>query len=473
MTIISSLVIVFYIFLVANAMGAVMLDNRQPVKTIAWLLVILLIPIVGLLLYYFFGQNIRHEVLLNKKSIDLLTQKVMAHYIRQERYEVSPHFKSLLLLMKRISYSLPFGGNEARFYTSGNDFMLQLLKDVAKAQHHIHLEYFIIENDAVGRLLSDALLDAVNRGVNVRMIYDDVGCWSVPRRFFRKLRDGGVSVQAFLPVHFRWLSHRVNYRNHRKIVVIDGHIGYVGGMNIALRYLRGEHGHLWRDLQMRVWGGAVYGLQQLFLSDWYYVSGELINDMKYYPAMASPAGGGALMQITMSVPFGRWPNFQMAYNQIIQLAQKQILIQTPYFMPTETILESLQTAAMRGVHVEIMVPLKPGGFWMTWANESYYGDVLKAGVEIYAYSPGMLHAKLMVVDDEFCSVGSVNLDFRSLNDTFEDSAFIYDTTMAKQVKKLFEEAKTDCKLIDLDLWNARNWRRRVLESFVRIFSPLF
>ncbi|MDD4760429.1 MAG: phospholipase D-like domain-containing protein, partial [Bacteroidaceae bacterium] len=215
------------------------------------------------------------------------------------------------------------------------------------------------------------------------------------------------------------------------------------------------------------------GLQQLFLSDWYYVSEELINDMKYYPAMASPTGGGALMQITMSVPFGRWANFQMAYNQIIQMAQKQILIQTPYFMPTETILESLQTAAMRGVHVEIMVPLKPGGFWMTWANESYYGDVLKAGVEIYAYCPGMLHAKMMVVDDVFCSVGSVNMDFRSLNDTFEDSAFIYDAALTQQVKKLFQQAKTDCKLIDLDLWNGRNYRRRVLESFVRIFSPLF
>lgn len=473
MTIISSLVIVFYVLLVVNAMGAVMLDNRQPVKTIAWLLVILLIPVVGLVLYYFFGQNIRHEVLLNKKSIDLLTQKVMAHYIRQDRYDVPEHLKSLLLLMKRLSYSLPFGGNEAEFYTWGSDFILQLLKDIAQARHHIHLEYFIVEDDAVGRLLSDALLDAVKRGVNVRMIYDDVGCWSVPRRFFNVLREGGVAVEVFLPVHFRWLSHRVNYRNHRKIVVIDGDTGYVGGMNIALRYVRGEHGGVWRDLQMRVCGGAVYGLQQLFLSDWYYVSGELINDMKYYPSMSSSEEGGALMQIAMAVPFGRWPNFQMAYNLIIQRAQRQILIQTPYFMPTETILESLQTAAMRGVHVEIMVPLKPGGFWMSWANESYYGDVLKAGVEIYAYRPGMLHAKMVVVDEEFCSVGSVNMDFRSLNDTFEDSAFIYDRTMAVRVKNLFEEAKADCKLIDLDLWNGRNRRRRLLESFVRIFSPLF
>jgi len=473
MTIISSLVILFYVFLVANAMGAVMLDNRQPVKTIAWLLVILLIPVVGLLLYYFFGQDIRHEVLLNKKSIDLLTQKVMGHYIRQDRYEVPQQLKSLLLLMKRISYSLPFGGNDAQFYTCGSDFLIQLLKDIDGAQHHVHLEFFIVENDAVGNLLSDALLDAVKRGVIVRMIYDDVGCWSVPRHFFKKLRNGGVAVHAFLPVHFRWLSHRVNYRNHRKIVVIDGKIGYIGGMNIAMRYLRGEHGRVWSDLQMRVCGGAVYGLQQLFLSDWYYVSEQLINDMKYYPAMTSPAGRGALMQITMSVPFGRWPNFQMAYNLIIQMAQKQILIQTPYFMPTETILESLQTAALRGVHVEIMVPLKPGGFWMTWANEAYYGDVLKAGVQIYAYRPGMLHAKMMVIDDLFCSVGSVNLDFRSLNDTFEDSAFIYDTDIAKDMKKLFNKAKKDCKLIDLDLWNGRNCRRRVLESFVKIFSPLF
>jgi cardiolipin synthase len=163
----------------------------------------------------------------------------------------------------------------------------------------------------------------------------------------------------------------------------------------------------------------------------------------------------------------------MGFNRVIQNARKHIYIQTPYFMPTETVLESLQTAALSGVKVQVMVPLKPGGFWMTWANESYYGDVLKAGAEIFAYKPGMLHAKTIIVDDDFCSVGSANLDFRSLGQTFEDSAFIYDTDMTTRVKQLFIEARQDCIKIDLDMWNGRNLRRRILESFVRIFSPLF
>lgn len=473
MTIITTLIIVFYAFLVLNTMGAVMLDNRQPVKTIAWLLVILLIPVVGLLLYYFFGQNIRHEVILNKKCIDLLMQKVTAHYVRQSSVQVPERARPVLFMTKRLCYALPLGGNSAQFYTEGAPFILQLIKDISQARHHVHIETFIIEDDPVGRLLSDVMIDAVRRGVSVRLVYDDVGCWSVPRRFFSRLRAGGVMVEPFLPVHFRRLSHRVNYRNHRKIIIVDGKTGYIGGMNLALRYVRGENGGVWRDLHARIRGGAVYALQQLFLTDWYYASLELINDTVYYPPMPKEEPGKALIQIAMTVPFGRWPNFQLIYNYIIQNAKEYILLQTPYFMPTETTLESLQAAALSGVRVQIMVPRKPGGFWMTWANESYYGDVLKAGVEIFAYEPGMLHAKTLVVDDAFCSVGSVNLDFRSLNDTFEDSAFIYDKEITIQVKELFAKAKADCMMIDLDMWNHRNRRRRLLESFVRIFSPLF
>ncbi len=466
-------IIAFYIFLVLSSMGAVMLDNRQPVKTIAWILVILLIPVIGLVFYYFFGQNIRREIIFSKKSLDLLLQKTILRYVRPIPADMPQRFHRVVALMRGICYAEPFAGNDARFYTDGNDFILGLLGDIGKARHHVHLESFIINDDPVGCLVADALIDAAHRGVVVRFLYDDVGCWSVRRRFFARLCRGGVRVQPFQPVHFRRLSHRVNYRNHRKIAVIDGCVGYVGGMNIALRYLRGENGGNWLDLHSRLTGTVVYSLQQIFLTDWYYASREMVSAPEYYPPVHSPFSDGAFVQVVTSAPLGQWACIRMAYNNIIQNAQKYIYIQTPYFMPTETVLESLQTAALRGVRVELMVPAKPGGFWMTWANESYYGDVLKAGIHVYAYEPGMLHAKTLIVDDYFCSMGSANMDFRSLNDTFEDSAFFYDSGIALQIKHLFEQARRDCQLITIEMWNGRNRRRRLLESFVRIFSPLF
>ena len=369
--------------------------------------------------------------------------------------------------------ALPFSGNAADFYTAGRDFVDALVDDIGHARHHVHLEFYIVEDDGVGRRVSRALAEAAGRGVQVRFLYDDVGCWTVKKRFFRRMEEMGIRVAAFGPVHFRRLSHRVNYRNHRKLAVIDGHIGYIGGMNLADRYVYGEKGGVWRDMHMRVTGPTVYGIQQLFITDWYYAAKELISAAEYFPEAVPAVAPGALVQIVSTAPFGKWPTIMMGFNRVIQNARKHIYIQTPYFMPTETVLESLQTAALSGVKVQVMVPLKPGGFWMTWANESYYGDVLKAGAEIFAYKPGMLHAKTIIVDDDFCSVGSANLDFRSLGQTFEDSAFIYDTDMTTRVKQLFIEARQDCIKIDLDMWNGRNLRRRILESFVRIFSPLF
>jgi len=467
------LLLLLYFFLVINAFMAVMLDNRQPVKTIAWILFLFLVPVVGLVFYYFFGQNIRRERRFNKKSFGELTHKPMMQYVRQSTIDYPEKYVSLIRFFKMNAIALPFSGNAADFYTAGRDFVDALVDDIGHARHHVHLEFYIVEDDGVGRRVSWALAEAAGRGVQVRFLYDDVGCWTVKKRFFRRMEEMGIRVAAFGPVHFRRLSHRVNYRNHRKLAVIDGHIGYIGGMNLADRYVYGEKGGVWRDMHMRVTGPTVYGIQQLFITDWYYAAKELISAAEYFPEAVPAVAPGALVQIVSTAPFGKWPTIMMGFNRVIQNARKHIYIQTPYFMPTETVLESLQTAALSGVKVQVMVPLKPGGFWMTWANESYYGDVLKAGAEIFAYKPGMLHAKTIIVDDDFCSVGSANLDFRSLGQTFEDSAFIYDTDMTTRVKQLFIEARQDCIKIDLDMWNGRNLRRRILESFVRIFSPLF
>ena len=466
------IIITVYVLLVLASMAAVMLDNRQPVKTIAWLMVIFMIPVVGLLLYYFFGQNIRREHILSLKSRELLSHSEMSYYVRHASYDVPPAYVPVMQMMKKISSSVPFPGNQLRFYSEGADFFIDLLKDIASAKHHIHLDFFIFNDDSIGRLVRDALIDAVKRGVMVRLIYDSVGCWTVSKRFFREMDENGIMVKSFQPVHFRRLSHRVNYRNHRKIVVVDGLTGYVGGMNVAERYVRGKDGKGWRDGHCRVQGAVVYGLQKLFLEDWYYAYGELINGGRYYPEPLY-FSSGVLAQIVQAEPYTRWPNVQMACCLLIQKAQRHIQIQTPYFMPTEPLLEALQSAAISGVKVQIMVPLKPGGFWVTWGNESYFGDVLSAGAEIYAYQPGMLHSKVFLIDDDLCYIGSANLDFRSLMDTFESGIYVYDTAIAQKIKQQFDEDKKHCMRIDMSMWKTRNRRRRIIESFVRLFSPLF
>ena len=466
---------ILYFLLIISTVVSVMLDNHEPAETIAWIIAIVAIPGLGLLLYYFFGQNIRRKRVIGKRSVDLLTRKIMSKYVSQESYyKEDDEDVALIRFFKRHGMALPFGGNRGQYYTYGREWLIDLLRDIGRARHHVHLEFFIIENDPVGQLVKDALLDAVKRGVRVRLIYDDVGCWSVRKRFFREMADGGIEVESFMPVHVPVLAHRVNYRNHRKLVIIDGRTGYIGGMNLALRYVRGVHGGEWRDLQMRLQGGGVWAMQLLFLADWYVACKQMITDPVYYPDVGKwPSQEGALIQIVQSAPFSAWPNLLMGFNKVIQSARRYILLQTPYFMPTASLISSLQTAAMSGVKVQLMVPKRPGGFWMTWANESYFGDMLRAGVEVLLYTPGMLHAKLIVVDDHFVSVGSATLDFRSMLDTFEDSALIYDDEMALRAKALYKEAKLKCERINLQRWNKRNLRRRLIESFVRIFSPMF
>ena len=282
-----------------------------------------------------------------------------------------------------------------------------------------------------------------------------------------------------MPVHFPSLAHRVNYRNHRKLTYFT--VTWDNCGIIRLRYVRGINGGDWRDMNMRLVGGGVYGMQLDFLTDWFMATRQMITDPNYYPidgnngenGLVRPLTGGALVQIVISAPFGVWPNIMLGYNKVLLSARKYVYLQTPYFMPTQSLMEALQTAAMSGVRVQIMTAKKPGGFWLTWANESYFDEMLRAGVEIYLYHKGMLHSKTLVADDRVCSIGSANLDFRSMLDTYEDTAFVYDQELSCQVRELFEEARRDCIKLDFRQWQKRNLRRRLLESFVRLFTPLF
>lgn len=469
------IILAVYLFLILNAVAHAMLQGKEPTRTLAWTLVILSLPIIGVVFYYYFGQNLSHEYRHRRRlRKGIISPKMFSRFVRQGNIALPPRYESLVLMEKRTCFALPHRAHHIEMFTDGVTFLDRLIADIRAAHHHVHLEFFIFAADATGQRLRHVLEDTVQRGVQVRLIYDHVGSWSTPRRFFRQMQQAGVLVEAYEPVHFRWLTHRVNYRNHRKICIIDGKVGYVGGMNVADRYVYGEHGRGWRDIMLRCQGTAVYGIQQLFLQDWYSCTHEFIASSSYYPLFDEHENvtQGVPVQVVSSEPFARIHNIMMGYNYLFHNAHERILIQTPYFLPTQSILESLQTAAQRGVRVQIMVPAKMRSLWMQRAVEAYYSDVLEAGIEIYIYQQGFLHAKTLIIDRDFCSVGSVNMDYRSLLDTFEDSMFIYDSTFCQRLSEDYMQARNDCLHLEPALWRQRSHRHRFAESFTRLFAPL-
>lgn len=450
----------------------VVMDNRQPAKTMAWVLVIIFVPVVGLVFYLFFGINHRRERLVSQRSLDQLTKRSMLGFVEQQNLRVPERHKQLIDLFSNQSFSLPFKDNQIDIMTDGYTFFPELLRDISRACHHIHLDMYILEDDALGQLVADALIDRVREGVMVRVIYDGVGCWKVNHGFFERMREEGIEVSAFLPVHFPSFTSKVNYRNHRKLIVIDGKIGYIGGMNIALRYVKGV-GQPWRDTMLRLTGGAVYALQRAFLVDWYFVDRTLITDRIYYPVVDSLSSNNCLTQVVTSGPTNPYPEIMQGYVRTILSARRYIFIETPYFLPNEPVLFALKTAAMAGVDVRVICPRRSDARFIEWASQSYLREVYEAGVKVYLYEAGFLHSKVMVCDDSLTTCGSTNVDFRSFENNFEANAFIYDEGMALRMKSVFLRDQ-GCSVLLSDLPDRIHpkFRKRLWESLTRLLSPL-
>jgi cardiolipin synthase len=302
------------------------------------------------------------------------------------------------------------------------------------------------------------------------LLYDDVGSWHVPNRFFDEMKRAGMEVEAFLKVRFPQFTGKVNYRNHRKLTIIDGRVGYIGGMNIALRYMKGVPWGVWRDTHLRVEGKAVYGLQTAFLLDWYVVTQRLINQTVYFPEVQS--GGRALMQIVTCDPIGEWHEIMQGLLMAILNARKYFYIETPYLLPTDPIIVALRTAALSGVDVRVMIPERGDARFIHLGTLSYLDELMRAGVKIYLYRKGFLHSKLMVSDDAFSTVGSTNVDFRSFEHNFEVNAFMYDTRSARALKALFMQDQKEAVLLTEKQWAMRPWYQKVEESVVRLMAPL-
>lgn len=467
------ILLVIYIAITIGGIVAVLMDNKQPEKTMAWILVLCFMPIVGIIFYLFFGQNTRKEKVISERSMDLLMKRSMLEFAEQENLHIPRRNRPLMKLFTNQNWALPFKDNEVSIFTDGYEFVSTLLYNIGQAQDHIHLDTYIIEDDPLGNLVADALIDKARQGVEVRLLYDDVGCWRVKDRFFNRMRAAGIQVYAFMPVRFPAFTGKVNYRNHRKLCVIDGKVGFIGGMNIALRYVKGTARQTWRDTHLCIRGGAVYAIQRAFLVDWYFVSRTLVTDRRYYPPVDKTIDNNCLTQIVTSSPVSPWPDIMQGYVRVLLQAHRYVYMESPYFLPTEPVLFAMRTAALAGVDVRLIVPRHGDAKLVEWASRSYLMEVIEAGVKVYLYEPGFNHSKILVSDDNLSSCGSTNIDFRSFENNFEANAFFFNEGMALRLKKVFLTDQAQSTLVDdVSYFIKRPFLQRLLESLVRLLSPL-
>ena len=466
------IVLVAYTVIAIVAMITVLLEHRQPAKTIAWVLVLSFLPLVGIVLYFFFGRRTRKNRHIWEKSLNQLTKRSMIEFAEQKQLELPEEHKELIQLFVNQNFALPFKNNETNVYVSGYEFFPALLAEISKATHHIHIVSYIIDDDPLGRLLRDALIDKARKGVEVRLLFDDVGSWKTPNRFFEQMREEGIEVHPFMPVRFPAFTGKVNYRNHRKIIVIDGKVGFIGGMNLAQRYVKGHKGIMWRDTHVKISGAAVYGLQRAFLIDWFHADRTLITDRKYYPDTTITPNNN-LIQIVTSSPTNVWEELEQGYIKILLSAKRYVYMETPYFLPTEPIFFAMRTAALSGVDVRLMVSLKTDSKLVQMASRSYLTQTIQAGVKVICYEEGFNHTKLLVADDNVATIGSANIDFRSFENNFEANAFFYDKSMAQRIKDIFLNDETKCVLLEkIKEINHKSFIYRLWESVVRLLSPL-
>lgn len=466
--------IIFIILYSVTILGLVLViiaENRNPLKTIPWVIVLLLTPGIGLIFYFFFGQDNRKQRIISRRTYKRIMRRPHDGNLPQDACSVPAPYQPLVTLLANSNQSSLLYGSDMSIYTNGSDKFRDLISEIEKATHHIHLQYYIFCDDKIGNVIKELLIAKAKEGVEVRVLYDDVGCWKVKEKFFKEMQEAGIEVYAFLKVAFPVLTSKVNYRNHRKIVVIDGKVGFMGGMNIADRYEKGTDWGTWRDTHFKITGKGVHGLQAAFLIDWYVVSKQLLNAKIYYPPVPVYSDDN-IMQIATSGPVGQWRILLQAYIFMIANAKKYIFIQTPYFLPTEGLNQALQTSALGGIDVRLMLPKRSDTRTANMATHSFIDEMVKAGVKVYFYKPGFLHSKLLVTDDAVTCIGSANMDFRSFEHNFEINAFVYQPAFAKQMRKVFMYDMHHCERLVPTRWLRRPLKQRLAESFMRLFSPL-
>lgn len=450
--------------------GVVISENRNPVRTLAWCIALLFLPVTGLLLYLVFGRSLKNTRMVSRRHRRQLKRNDWSRAPHMRRLDVSPEALRLIRLARNLTDAPYTVGGEVEFFIDGETKFNALKDDLRRARKYILMQYFIFEDDRIGGEISRILIDKAREGVHIRVIYDDVGCFNVSKRFFDTMRRAGIEVYPFFQLKFPNLGLKVNWRNHRKLCIIDGLTGYMGGMNIADRYINGGDFDVWRDTHLRIKGPAVASLQYAFAVDWNFMGQPVIDDKPDDPA--PNAAHGPVMQVLTGGPTSQWPNLAFLFQQAVSGARRRVYIQTPYFLPTEALLRSLQTVSLSGVDVRIMLPVRSDSAILTQASASYITECLQAGIKIYFYLPGMLHAKMLIIDDEMVSVGSTNIDFRSFEHNFEINMQMFSPELCSNAIEIFHNDLKLCRRVEVSEWKQRPWSQRAAQSLLRLISPV-
>lgn len=470
----------------------IILQNRDPAKTMAWLLIFILLPGIGLVIYGALGRNIRKRKIFKTQKlatnikennlfknmepieelVELEQRAINGNDLIKDTYYEGIKRKVISLLLNTGKF--PFTtNNNVKVFIDGNEKFESLLKDIEQAKEHIHLEYFIIKNSEIGIKLKELLIKKSNEGVSIKILYDDVGCWRFwfDRRFFQDMKDEGIEIVPFLPAKFPIIGGKINYRNHRKIAIIDGHIGYTGGINIGDEYMgKNEKFGYWRDTHIRIEGSSVYMLQMVFLIDWYYTTKKESFDERYFPKLNYM--GNSMIQVVATGPDSDWEAIHYAYFSAICNAKERVYIETPYFIPDESLLRALKSAALSGVDVRIIFPSIADHKIVHQASYSYFDDILRSGGKVYLYKKGFIHSKVVIIDDKISSIGSANMDLRSFMLNFEMNAFIYDKKIIKKITDDFFKDIENSEEIKLKDFENRPFIKKWVESVARLFSPI-
>jgi len=474
---------IFYILLVIVVCLRIIYDTRNSAKALAYLLFAVFVPVWGMIFYFVFGINYRKQAIYSRKLIDdehrlkKLTERIYAASEANliAHAEGVTDGKKLVKLLLRENQSPLTSGNKVKLLINGEQKFDELFMAISEARDHIHLEYYIIENDNIGNRLKDLLIKKAREGVKVRLIYDDFGSSSIRGRFVKELRKGGVEAYPFNRVRFLYFANRINYRNHRKIVVIDSRTAFIGGVNISDRYINqpgDEDRQFWRDTHLRIDGPGIFLLQHIFVSDWNFCSGQKLDLDQTYFSDPPAAQGSANVQIAYSGPDSPNSTIMFSFLKAINLAQREILLTTPYLIPDDSVMDALTMAALSGVKVKILIPGISDSKLVSMAASTNYGDLLRAGVEIYRYQKGFVHAKTLTVDGSISIVGTANMDHRSFYLNFEVNAIIYSTEFAEELRRSFYKDIESSSLIQYEEWVSRPFYTKLAERTARLFSPL-
>ncbi|MTV81167.1 cardiolipin synthase [Secundilactobacillus folii] len=474
------IIIIFSINTIA-AIITVFRERRDIAATWAWLLVLNLLPILGFLIYAFFGRKLTHRQLnqVQRQPDPELTgalkrqQAALPPFSADDTHQESS-VKNMIALFQNIDHSFVTSNNQTKLFIDGSQLFKDMQQEILNAQHVVYIEFYTFYNDQLGREILSTLVEKAQEGIEVRVLYDSWGSMGTHRDFFEPLREAGGFAEPFLGIHSNWRDFRLNFRNHRKVVAIDGWTGYIGGFNIGDQYVgRSKKFGNWRDTHIKVVGDGSLALQQRFIQDWNATVSETELDINqsHFPKKNDRLGD-TMIQIVDSGPDSDLQQIEMGYLRMINSARKRLYIQTPYLIPDDSVLTALRSAILAGVDVRIMVPHMPDHPFVYRATQYYARILAEDGAKIYFYEKGFLHSKVVTIDDGISSVGSANLDFRSFKLNFEANSFIYDFKVAKELRTIFEEDMKHSRLITIKDFHKMSLWLRFKQGFSRLLSPI-